>query len=155
RPAGASCSNGGASAPSHGISLSPDERKLYVIDYTCNYVHQFDVSGVPASAPVQKADIPVTQFNGAENPCPYDCLGDGRLMHSLDGKYVIVGDSGSVIRTADNTLVSPDNSGSGFSTILHNTRKFIEVDWQCGVPVATSTRTGLGRAGFPTPKTAS
>lgn len=151
KPANASCNNSGASTPSHGISLSPDEKSLYVLDYTCNYVHRFDVSNVPASAPVQKADIPVAQFNPAENPCAYDCLGDGWLLHSLDGSYVIVGDSGSIIKTADNSLVPADNSPTGFSTILHNTRKFIEVDWQCGVTVATTTRDGLGRVGFSTP----
>src|SRR2546429_5293517 len=33
------------------------------------------------------------------SPCAYDCLGDGWLHHSLDGRYVFVGDSGDVIDT--------------------------------------------------------
>ena len=34
--------------PSHGISLSPDSRKLYVIDVPNSYVHVFDISGCRA-----------------------------------------------------------------------------------------------------------
>src|SRR5207253_10818220 len=36
------------STPSHGISLSPDEREIWVMDAANSYVHVFDVSGVPA-----------------------------------------------------------------------------------------------------------
>lgn len=46
------------SDPSHGISLSPDEKELYVIDQPNSYVHVFDISRVPASPPVQVANIP-------------------------------------------------------------------------------------------------
>ena len=34
------------SAPSHGVSLSPDEKQLYVIDSVNKEVHVYDVSGV-------------------------------------------------------------------------------------------------------------
>jgi len=36
---------------SHGISMSPDERELYLIDTYNSLVHVFDVTGLPASAP--------------------------------------------------------------------------------------------------------
>src|SRR5581483_324291 len=39
------------SIPDHGISLSPDGRQLYLIDTPNGYVHVFDVSGLPRSAP--------------------------------------------------------------------------------------------------------
>ena len=33
------------SAPSHGISLAPNEREVYVVDAPNSYVHVFDVTG--------------------------------------------------------------------------------------------------------------
>jgi DNA-binding beta-propeller fold protein YncE len=136
-PAGVSCDNSGATDPSHGISLSPDERELYVLDFPCNEVHVFDVSQVPAGPPVQVANIPVTAFNLQETPCAYDCLGDGWLQHSRDGRFVYVGDSGDVIATATRAVVTN-------LAPLHNTRKMLEVDWQGGVPVFTTSRSGVG-----------
>jgi len=51
---------------SHGISLSPDETELYVMDMVNNYVHVYDVSMVPQRAPVQITSIPLigTQEHG-------------------------------------------------------------------------------------------
>ena len=137
-PAGAACSNSGASDPSHGISLSPDNRQLYVIDFTCNYVHVFDVSNVANAMPTQIAAIPVHQFDPNQPNCTYDCLGDGWLLHSSDGKYVFVGDSGDVIDTASSRVVA-------HITNLYNSRVFIEADWSNGVPTFTTTRSGIGR----------
>jgi DNA-binding beta-propeller fold protein YncE len=127
----------GPSAPSHGISLSPDEKELYVMDSPNSYVHVFDVSGVPASAPVQVADIKVTSMAGNESDCAYDCLKDGWIQHSKDGRFVYVGDSGDVIDTAirKSVITLPT---------LSNTRKMLEIDWQNGVPIFTTSRSGLG-----------
>ncbi len=128
----------GPSAPSHGISLSPDEREVYVVDWP-DYVHVFDVSGVPAQAPRQVADIALTpSMNHLESPCLYDCLADGWLHHSRDGRFVYVGDQGDVIDTATRRAVV------NLST-LYNTRKMIEIDWSHGVPVfAATARSGVG-----------
>ncbi len=63
-----------ASAPGHGISLSPDEREVYVIDSSNSYAHVFDVSGLPATAPRQVADIALTSMAGQEAPCIYDAV---------------------------------------------------------------------------------
>jgi DNA-binding beta-propeller fold protein YncE len=127
----------GASAPSHGISLSPNEKELYVMDSPNSYVHVFDVSGVPASAPVQVADIKVTSMAGNETGCAYDCLKDGWLQHSRDGRFVYVGDSGDVIDTTTRKSVIT-------LPTLSNTRKMLEIDWQNGVPIFTTSRSGLG-----------
>jgi hypothetical protein len=126
------------SAPSHGISLSPDERELYVVDWP-DYVHVFDVSGVPAQAPRQVADIALTpSMNHVESPCLYDCLADGWLQHSRDGRFVYVGDQGDVIDTATRRAVT------NLST-LSNTRKMIEIDWSQGLPVfAATARASVG-----------
>lgn len=137
KPTGATCSNSGATDPSHGISLSPDEKELYDLDYTCNYVHVFDISQIATSAPKQIADIKVHPFNPNQSPCTYDCLGDGWLLHSSSGKYVFVGDSGDIIDTSSRSVVT------NLST-LYNSRIFIEIDWQNGVPSFTTTRSGLG-----------
>jgi DNA-binding beta-propeller fold protein YncE len=128
----------GPSSPSHGISLSPDEKQLWVMDQPNSHVHVFDVSGLPATAPKQIADIKTTRtMTGSQVGCTYDCLREGWLQHTLDGRYVYVGDSGDVIDTT--TLQSVANLEP-----LYNSRVFLEIDWQNGVPVATSTRSGLG-----------
>ncbi|MGI8825452.1 MAG: LamG-like jellyroll fold domain-containing protein [Chloroflexota bacterium] len=126
--------------PSHGISLSPDGKELYVIDAPNSYVHVFDVSGVPSSPPKQVADIPLTKpMTGGEGSCAYDCGRGGWLLHSYDGRYVYVGDEGDVIDTTTRTVVTNLPQ-------LYDTKKFIEVDFQNGVPIDTTTRIGMGRA---------
>ena len=77
-------------------------------------------------------------MSGGEAECAYDCLKDGWLLHSHDGRFVYVGDSGSVIDTSTRTVVA-------FLSPLANTRKMIEVDFQNGVPVwAANSRSGIG-----------
>ena len=133
------CGSGCASAPSHGISLSPDEKEVYVIDQPNSYVHVFDVSGVSRNiAPTKLADIQlVNAMSGNESGCAYDCLKDGWIHHSLDGRFVYVGDAGDVINTSTRTTVAT-------LPALKNTRKMLEIDWQNGRPIATSSRTGVG-----------
>ena len=128
----------GATDPSHGISLSPDEKELYVLDWANNYVHVFDVSQVPASAPRQVADIRLSRsMHHNESPCAYDCLADGWLQHSADGRFVYVGDAGDVIDTASRKVVANLDT-------LYNSRKMLEIDWQNGVPIFTTSRQGMG-----------
>ena len=141
-------SNFPASDPSHGISLSPDERELYVMDSPNSYVHVFDVSGVPRRPPVQVANIPLSHpMPGYEHPCAYDCFKDGWLHHSRDGRFVYVGDDGDVIATARRRVVTT-------LPALATTRKMLEIDWRHGVPVFTTTRTGLGYSTNPVRPTA-
>jgi DNA-binding beta-propeller fold protein YncE len=127
-----------ASAPSHGISLSPDERRLWVLDSPNGYVHVFDVSRLPRRAPRRIADIKLAHGErGDEAGCSYDCLRDGWLQTSLNGCFVYVGDSGDVLSARTLRPVA-------FLRPLRNTRKMLEIDWRKGAPVATSTRSGLG-----------
>ena len=128
----------GTSAPSHGISLSPNEKEVWVIDAPNSYVHVFDVTGLPAKPPRQVADIALPhKLVGDENPCAYDCLKAGWLQHGRNGRFVYVGDSGDVISTVTRRAVA-------FLPALHDSRKSLEVDWRRGRPVFTTTRTGLG-----------
>ena len=113
--------------PDHGISLSPDERELYLIDTPNGYVHVFDVSGLPATAPRDIADIKLT----------HPPLYDGWLQHSRDGRYVYVGRAGDVIDTRTRQVVA-------YLPPLQRTADFLEIDWRHGRPVSTTSRYGVG-----------
>jgi sugar lactone lactonase YvrE len=113
--------------PNHGISLSPDERELYLIDTPNGYVHVFDVSRLPASAPRAVADIKMA------HPPP----NDGWLLHSRNGRYVYVGRAGDVIDTRTRKVVA-------FLPPLQDTADFLEIDWRKGRPVSTTNRYGVG-----------
>ena len=126
-------------APSHGISLSPDEKTLDVIDAVHKVVQFYDVSKVKEGiAPSPLGTVSVAGLGeGAETPCRYDCGYGGWLQLSLDGRYLFVGDSGEVIDTATRKVITT-------LPTLAQTKKSIEVDWRSGVPIATSGRTGVG-----------
>ena len=121
----------------HGISLSPNEKELYVMDGHNSYVHVFDVSGLPAVQPKQIADIPLTRVTGNESPCVINCGREGWLQHSLDGRFVYVGDAGDVIDTATHKVIA-------YLPPLQNTRKMLEIDWQNDRPLVTSQTKGVG-----------
>jgi DNA-binding beta-propeller fold protein YncE len=128
------------SAPSHGITLAPNERQVWVIDAPNSYVHVFDVSHVPASAPRLIANIALPHsMTGEESPCKYDCARDGWLQHSRNGRFVYVGDSGDVIDTRTLRPVA-------YLPALRQSRKMLEIDWRGGVPIATTSRQGGGYA---------
>lgn len=125
-------------APSHGISLSPNEKELYVVDDVNKEVQIWDVAGASEGvAPTRIGVIPVAGLEGSITPCAYDCQRGGWLQRSLDGRFVYVGDSGSVIETATGKVVADIPT-------LYDTKLSIEIDWAGGVPVATSGRTGIG-----------
>jgi len=141
-----SCSSNCPSTPSHGISMSPDERWLYVIDSINGYVHVFDLTGGVNVQPGHKYDIKLNHaLLNTESPCAYDCLGDGWLHHSFDGRYVFVGDSGDVIDTGiENGYANPPTV-VGFLPQMANSRKEIEIDFQGGKVVAAMTnRSSIG-----------
>jgi DNA-binding beta-propeller fold protein YncE len=112
--------------PNHGISLSPDERELYLIDVPNGYLHVFAVSGLPTSAPRLVANIKLVH-------APYD----GWLQHSRNGRYVYVGHGGDVINTRTRRIAD-------YLPPLRASGDFLEIDWRHGKPVATTNRYGLG-----------
>lgn len=113
--------------PSHGISLTPNERQLWVLDTANGYVHVFDVSRVPLRRPRRIADIRLA----------HPLTGDGWLQVSRSGCFVYVGDSGEVLGTTSFKRVA-------FLPALNSTKMSLEIDWRHGLPVATSSRMGLG-----------
>jgi hypothetical protein len=124
-------------SPSHGISLTPDGRTLAVIDVPNSYVHVYDVSRVPAEPPRLVANVRLTHsMKGKESPCGGDCGRAGWLQHSLDGRYLWVGDDGDVLSTRTNRVVA-------FVPSLSDSRYLFELDWRGDTPVRTSTRSGI------------
>ena len=113
--------------PNHGISLSPDERRLYLIDTPNGYVHVFDVQDLPASRPTLLANIKL-----AHAP-----PNDGWLQTSRNGHYLYVGRSGDVIDTRTDKIVA-------YRPTLGSTADFLEIDWRHGRPIATTNRYGVG-----------
>jgi len=116
--------------PDHGISLSPDERELYLIDTPNGYVHVFDVSGLPASPPQLVANIKL------HHPPRHN----GWLQHSRNGRYVYVGRAGDVIDTRQRRIV-------GYLPPLRRTADSLEIDWRKRKPVFTTNRYGIGYRG--------
>ncbi len=134
-----------ASAPSHGISLSPDEHQLWVMDGPHSQVRVYGVGGVPRHAPRLLAIVNLPHpMIGTKSSCSYDCTRDGWLQHSLNGCYVFVGDAGDVLSVRRRRAVA-------YLPAMRNSRVMIEIDWHKGSPAATSTRTGLGYASSSAP----
>lgn len=126
------------SAPSHGVSLSPDERQLWVMDAPNSYVHVFDVSGLPSRPPRLIANVALSEpMSGIESPCGYDCERSGWVQHSRNGRFVYVGDSGDVIDTHSYKVVA-------YLPPLRQSRVTLEIDWRSGRPVSSTSRQGLG-----------
>jgi hypothetical protein len=131
------------SGPSHGISLSPNETQLAVIDDVNREVRFYNVAKAAEGAqPTLEGVVPVSGLTATkeEELCAYDCKQGGWIQRSIDGRYIFVGDSGEVIETATRKIVT-------LLPTLANTKKSIEVEWAGGVPIASSGRQGVGEVG--------
>ena len=112
------CIDCASTAPSHGISMSPDGKEVYVTDLLNSYVRVYDITGLPGSAPKQVANISLQP--ASREP--------GWMHHSRDGHYVFVGGSGDVIDTTTRKTVAT-------LPALANSATSIEIDFENGVPV--------------------
>ena len=135
---GGSCVWTVSTAPNHGISLSPDEKRLYILDSPLDQLKVYDVSGLPTTPPAAVASIQLSSFEGMESPCQSWCQREGWVLNDLSGRYVYVADTGNIISTETLTVV-------GTLPALQNTRQLVEIEWMNGRPSATSTRFGMGR----------
>jgi len=86
------------------------------------------------------ADIALTgKLSGDESGCAYDCVKDGWLHHSRNGRFVFVGDSGDVIDTRSRKTIA-------ILPAMANTRKEIEIDREYGVALwGMRNRSSTGR----------
>ena len=117
---------------SHGIGLSPDERFLWLLDEPNHAVHEFDISGLPHKPPVLVATVHV-----AGGPHSINGGAPDWLNLSRDGRYVFVGNSGTVIDTATRKTVATISA-------LVGSRVNIEVDWSGNSVCAAYPRASLG-----------
>ena len=117
---------------SHGIGLSPDQRYLWLLDEPNHAVHEFDISGLPRKAPVLVATVHV-----AGGPESINAGDPDWLNLSRDGRYVFVGDSGTVIDTTTRKSVATISA-------LIGSRYNIEVDWSGNRVCAAYPRASLG-----------
>jgi hypothetical protein len=122
-------------APSHGITLSPDNKEVYIMDLCAQSIQAYTATDDPQLVKT----IPLMhQLMGTEMNCAWDCNKDGWIMHSRDGKYVYVADAGDIIDTQSHTIVA-------YMPYLANCRHgFVEMDWKNGQIVGTTTHVGLG-----------
>lgn len=105
---------------SHGVALSPDEREVWIADNGNDYLHLFDVSGLPQKAPVYLESIKL--------PSPPNWV-----QFSRDGRFAY-SSGGEVIDAATRQLVANTSSA----------KVRIQIDFADGVPAAAYVRYGLG-----------
>ena len=121
---------------SHGVSLSPNGREVFVLDKPAQQVEVWSATDSPTW--LATIDL-LTPISGRYPSCIQACSKEGWLLHSLDGRYVFVGDSGDVIDTTTRSIVA-------HIPALEDTRHgYLEVDWSAGMPIATTTHFGVGR----------
>src|SRR5215211_994109 len=123
-------------APSHGISLAPDGSEVYVLDASVGQVQVYSGSDDPQFL----ATVPLAHtYTGMVAPCFYDCVKEGWLLHSGDGRYVFAGEAGDVIDTQTRAVVAT------LPALTNDRHGFIEVNWSDGAPAATTSHFGIGR----------
>lgn len=123
-------------APSHGIVVSPDGGRVWVLDAPHDLVRVFTTPRQQRSAPLQQDEIKLTvRVRGQQQPCTARCVKSGWLQATRNGRYIYVGDSGDVIDTRNNRIVA-------HLPALERTRQSLEIDWQRGTPIASSSRNG-------------
>jgi DNA-binding beta-propeller fold protein YncE len=114
-----------AGLPSHGIGLSPDQRYLWLVDTPNRAVHEYDIAGLPHTAPAMIATVHVSG--------PHL----GWLNLSRDGRYLFAGDAGNVINTQTRTTRARVGA-------LVDSRYNIEIDWTGGRVCGAYPRESLG-----------
>lgn len=138
----------GNAVVSHGISMTADEKEVWVVDQARPGVHVFDVSGLPGSAPVWKSYIPTHRgrekdekgqpLYGEEN----GIIGPpGWIMSSIDGKYFYP-ESGEIIDTGAKKIVGQLIGANG--RYLHS-RFGLEVVFDGNRVVGVGDQQGVGR----------
>jgi hypothetical protein len=124
------------SAASHGISLAPNSSEVYVLDTPSQEVRVYSADDSPQLLATVPLDYPIA---GKVSPCFSDCMKNGWLLHSRDGRYVFVGESGDVIDTQTRSVVA------NLPALVNDRHGFVQVTWRDGTPKSTTTHYGIGR----------
>lgn len=136
-------------SPSHGIALTPDERRGWVADGLRPGPHVWDVSGLPARRPEYLGFVP-TRPPGEELGRPARPGRGGRpgpgaywVTTSYDGRYVYA-ETGEVVDPSTLQVVGQLRSGGPAGLCTHS-RFMLEVDFDSGLPLRTTDQFGVGR----------
>ncbi|MEM7249336.1 MAG: hypothetical protein AAF533_28745 [Acidobacteriota bacterium] len=120
---------------SHGVTMTPDEREVWVVDDHNRHVHVFDITGLPEQAPVQVASIDVKVRRKPKiSPKWINVSRDGRLVHVSTGAII-------------------DRATRKILTRVAQSRYFVEIVFENGRPVEAFSRYGNGH-GAPPPASA-
>ncbi len=140
----------------HGISLSPDEREIWLVDTLRVGIHVFDVSGVRSGRAPTYIKFIQTRKPGRDLSGNYDpnASRDARgvpawLNRSHDGKYVY-GELGEIIDAATKRVVGQlrakelNASGQLVDAPYSHSRFMLEVDVVGGRVVRATDQFGVG-----------
>jgi len=141
---------------SHGISLTPDEKQVWVVDDLKIGIHVWDVSKVPAQAPTYLGFIKTRatgkNLAGAKDPnASNDATGvPAWIVPSYDGKYMYP-ESGEIIEVATRNVVGQlrsaalNSAGDIVPGAYSHSRFMLEVDFDGGKVVRVTDQFGVGR----------
>jgi hypothetical protein len=128
--------------PGHGVAVTYDNKEVWVVDSILHWLHYFDVSGVPSSAPVYIGHIWTangTSYHSFPQP--------GWIMATRDnqnsaGVQFFYAETGEIINTQTKVVVGylRDQSGNRISS-----RYGLEVDFTNGVPTRAGDQFAIGR----------
>ena len=111
---------------SHGITLTPDEKEVWVVDAYNRFVHVFDITGLPNEKPRQIADIDVRDEKNPRNLPKW-------INFSRDGRFAHVS-TGAIIDRETRTILAK----------VVPSRYFIQIDIENGDPTHAYSRYGIG-----------
>ncbi len=131
----------------HGIAMTADEKEIWVVDQHKPGLHVFDVSGLPAKAPVWKQYIP-TKKGKEKDEAGQTLYGEagifgqpGWIMASIDGRYFYP-ETGEIINTRTKEIVGHLKGANGKLT---HSRFALEIDFENGQPVRCGDQFAVGR----------
>jgi hypothetical protein len=140
----------------HGISLTADEKEVWVVDQAKNGVHVWDVSNVPKAAPRYVKFIQLRRMGrnmaGAIDPAASNDVANAPawLVPSYDGRYMYP-EGGEIVDIASKTVVgqlrskTTDASGNLVWAPYTHSRFILEVQFDAGLTVRATNQFGVGR----------